>query len=76
MSKWKKSWSTESNRHYKQRLLRTSNLCGLCGFEIKTMKEVTIDHIIPISKGGSVLDVKNMQLAHEKCNASKGNKIE
>lgn len=75
MAKNRKEWSFNTNRHFKQRLLRTTNKCGICGQEILTMKEATIDHILPISRGGSAVDPKNMQLAHEKCNSLKGNKI-
>lgn len=74
MAKNRKEYSCNSNRHFKQRLLRTTSKCGICGLDILTMKDATIDHILPISLGGSTLDPKNMQLAHEKCNRLKGNK--
>lgn len=35
--------------------------------------KATIDHVIPISKGGAVLDVKNVVVACHKCNCKKGN---
>ena len=56
------------------RLLRASNTCGLCGEQITKRKEATIDHIIPLSRGGSD-SVHNVQVAHEKCNQEKGNKL-
>lgn len=40
---------------------------------IETMKDCTIDHIVPISKGG-LTAIENCQLAHRNCNLSKGNK--
>lgn len=52
-------------------LIRKSDLCALCGKPILTMKDATIDHIIPLSKGG-VHGIQNMQLAHYSCNNSKG----
>jgi 5-methylcytosine-specific restriction endonuclease McrA len=55
-------------------LLRKSNLCALCGEVILTMKDATIDHITPLSKGG-VHVPNNMQLAHYNCNQKKGNNL-
>lgn len=47
-------------------------VCALCGRQITNMKDCTIDHIRPRSKGGlTVLD--NCQLAHKHCNLQKGN---
>lgn len=34
------------------------------------MNAFTVDHIIPISKGGTY-DIENLQLAHESCNLMK-----
>lgn len=62
------------NKRTKNYLLRKSNLCALCGKPIEKMKDATIDHIVPLSKGG-VHGVKNMQLAHLKCNQKKGNNL-
>lgn len=46
-------------------------VCGLCGKPIKNMKHCTIDHIIPLSKGGQTT-LENCQLAHVWCNKKKG----
>lgn len=35
----------------------------------------TVDHIIPISRGGHPSDISNLQLAHWICNRMKSNKI-
>lgn len=48
-------------------------ICSLCDKPIETMKDCTIDHIIPISKGG-LTTIENCQLAHRSCNISKGNR--
>jgi len=36
---------------------------------------MTVDHILPLSKGGARNDIKNMQPMCEECNTNKGNKI-
>lgn len=59
------------NRAIKQHLFRESDLCAICGLVIKTMKEATVDHIVPKSKGGPNTP-QNLQLTHEKCNQMKG----
>lgn len=51
--------------------------CGLCGGRVTRMKAhpdpnaPSIDHIIPVSRGGSPDDPANLQLAHLGCNLSK-----
>lgn len=47
-------------------------ICALCGKPITNMKDCTIDHIIPISKGG-LTTIENCQLAHFQCNQNRGN---
>lgn len=47
-------------------------VCGICGKPIKDMRECTIDHIRPVSKGG-LTTIDNCQLAHPWCNKKKGN---
>jgi 5-methylcytosine-specific restriction endonuclease McrA len=62
-------------RKIKTRLLRQTDVCAICGKKFVDMKEVTIDHIVPLSKGGPDIH-QNMQLAHRSCNQEKGNLIE
>lgn len=44
--------------------------CGLCGTELK-LDDAAVDHIIPWAKGGRTV-ISNAQLAHTRCNSSKG----
>ena len=54
-------------------------ICGLCGDPIDSLlrhpdpKSVSLDHVIPITKGGSHTR-DNMQASHLRCNLSKGNR--
>lgn len=52
-------------RHWK-------GICGICR-EPVGLDEFTIDHIVPLSRGGPHL-FDNMQPAHRACNSRKGNK--
>ena len=65
---------TRSRQFIRRQLINKNGAtCALCGKPIETMKDCTIDHIIPISKGG-LTTIENCQLAHKKCNARKGNR--
>ncbi len=65
----------------KKRILATQNICGICGHPVDmSLKHghpmaATIDHIIPIAKGGHPSDIENLQLAHWTCNRQKSDKI-
>lgn len=65
----------------KKKILMTQDTCGICGKPVdKTVKypspmAPTIDHIIPIDRGGHPSDIDNLQLAHFKCNRLKSNKL-
>ena len=66
----------------KRRILQTESICGICGLPVdKTLKyphpmSATIDHIIPIDRGGHPSDIANLQLAHMACNRQKSNKLQ
>lgn len=68
----------ESN---KKKIYATQTVCGICGnpvdFSVKFPDPLspTIDHIIPLDKGGHPSDISNMQLAHFWCNRQKSNKL-
>lgn len=48
--------------------------CALCETEAGDFDHLTIDRIIPLSKGGNNR-IYNMQLACRPCNLRKGNKF-
>ena len=55
--------------------------CGICGRPVDFDKKfpdpwsATIDHIIPVAKGGAPASLENLQLAHLQCNRIKSNKL-
>lgn len=46
--------------------------CFLCGKEITRVKDLTMEHVVPKSRGGSLEDY-NIYPAHTWCNWEKGN---
>ena len=60
---------------------RDGNMCHLCNAEIdltlarNSRFGATIDHVIPVSKGGADT-LENMRLAHWICNIKKGNRVD
>ncbi len=65
----------------RKKVLATQDICGICGKPVdKTLKyphplSPTVDHIIPLDKGGHPSDLSNLQLAHRCCNREKSNKL-
>lgn len=62
------------NPGHRQYLYYKKPICGLCQLPIITIDEATIDHKIPISKGGDNT-LENKQIAHGKCNSFKGDRM-
>lgn len=48
---------------------RDGDFCWICNKRMK-MKEMTIDHVIPVTNGG-VSDGANVKLAHASCNSQR-----
>ena len=67
--------------HNRKRILATQEVCAICGQPVdKALRfphpmSATVDHIIPIDKGGHPSDIDNLQLAHFCCNRKKGDKL-
>lgn len=65
----------------RRKILATQTVCGICGkpvdFSYKNPHPLapTVDHIIPVSKGGHPSDISNLQLAHRCCNRQKSDKL-
>lgn len=47
--------------------------CWLCGHWIN-LEDMSVDHVIPRSKGGSITDLDNLRPAHSECNKRRGNR--
>ena len=72
-------------RHARQKFrnkvyLRDEGICQICkdlvhlSIKYPDPKSASLDHIIPVSKGGTH-SLKNLQLAHLDCNIKKGNNL-
>lgn len=65
----------------KKKIYATQQICGICGKPVDfTLRfphplSPTIDHIIPVAKGGHPSDIDNLQLAHWTCNRQKSDKL-
>lgn len=65
----------------RRQIFAEQEVCALCGMPVdKRLKfphpmSATIDHIIPIAKGGHPAALDNMQLAHLICNQLKGSRL-
>ncbi|WP_304452897.1 HNH endonuclease [Nocardiopsis sp. YSL2] len=62
-----------------------SNLCWRCGGAIDMQLTAvapnhadawTLDHLTPLSQGGSALDPANHREAHRRCNSARGNRAD
>lgn len=68
----------EKNR---RRIMQSQTVCGICGrpvdFSLKFPHPMsaTVDHIIPVNRGGHPSDIENLQLAHFCCNRQKSDKL-
>lgn len=63
-----------SKRWHKRHFLNGHNICGICEEPILDYDQANIDHVVPLSKGGSdTLD--NMQISHITCNSKKGSSL-
>lgn len=68
----------ERNAHF---IKTTHHICALCGNPVDSGLKyphplsATVDHIIPLSKGGHPSDINNLQLTHWICNRMKSDNM-
>lgn len=72
VGKGKRVKRESSYKQDKKKLYVKCKICAICKVSFKNIKEATLDHKIPLMRGGSN-QFDNMQLTHEKCNSKKGN---
>ena len=74
------TWAKDAYKKAKKIIFASQTVCGICGRPVDFGKKfpdpwsATVDHIVPISKGGNPADIANMQLAHLQCNRLKSSK--
>jgi len=69
--KWNRNRSKTRQWQRSHLVGKQSGRCALCGKLFESMKDITFDHIVAVSLGGDDT-LENLQLAHFKCNQSKG----
>lgn len=69
----KKRKTNNLNRRKTLYYRKDMTLCHVCG-EFMHFDETTLEHIIPLAKGGSDR-YDNLALSHERCNQEKGSKV-
>ena len=60
-----------SNKRVRDALFAADRRCRYCGCGIRKTNQATLDHILPVSRGGSD-GAENLTLACQRCNVSKG----
>ncbi len=81
MGKRKIKWSGEKRRELIRRVLAShGDRCYICGLTVLTSlpkeseRSATLDHVVPLSKGGSLTGLHNLRLVHKNCNHWKAEK--
>lgn len=70
MAKWKRVLSLPRRWQRNHLILKYGSICYLCGKPFKKMRDMTFDHWVPLSKGGTD-GLENYRLSHERCNMLK-----
>lgn len=64
-------WAKRKRQVRKQVIAKHGLTCWLCKKPIATEADVTLDHVLPVKKGGR-LHLANLRPAHKRCNGSRG----
>lgn len=70
MSKWRRNKSLTKRWQKNHLINKYGGICYICGEPFKSKKDITIDHYLPISRGGFD-ELENYRLAHLECNQMK-----
>lgn len=70
MSKWRRHRSLKKRWRRGALINKYGAVCYYCEIPFVSMKEVTLDHAVPLSRGGSN-ELDNLRLAHLSCNQLK-----
>ena len=74
-------WAEATFKKARKIIYASQTNCGICGRPVDFNKKfpdpwsATLDHIIPVSKGGDPAALENLQLAHLQCNRQKASKL-
>ena len=75
------TWAKAQYQKAKKIIFASQSVCGICGRPVDFDKKfpdpwsATIDHIVPVIKGGDPTSLENPQLAHSYCNRQKSTKL-
>ena len=59
---------------FRKQLFMNDPTCSICGQQILSLDDGTVDHLIPFSLGGPTTPA-NGRLAHRYCNSARGNRV-
>lgn len=77
----KDGWAKAAYQRAKKIIYASQSVCAICGRPVNfdlvfpDPWSPTLDHIVPIAKGGDPADINNLQLAHLQCNRRKAAKV-
>lgn len=75
------TWAKVAYQKAKKIVYAQQSVCGICGRPVDKKLPFpnpwspTVDHIIPVQKGGDPVNLENLQLAHLACNRAKATKL-
>lgn len=70
MGKWRRNKSLKRRWQRNALIRKYGAVCFYDGLPFASMREITLDHYVPFSKGGTD-DLENLRLAHLHCNVMK-----